>query len=51
MTDGLRNVTCLQLRDCIAAGKPAAVALWPVAPHDGFDPEPDYANTPVTLSP
>jgi arylsulfatase A-like enzyme len=50
MTDELRLVTSLQLRDCIAAGKPAAVAMWPVAPHDGFDPEPDYANLPISLT-
>jgi N-acetylglucosamine-6-sulfatase len=51
LTDGLQNVARFALRDCIAAGKSAAVALWPVAPHFGFDPEPDYSTTPVTLTP
>jgi arylsulfatase A-like enzyme len=50
-TDELQVVASLQLRDCIAAGKPAAVAMWPAAPHDGFDPEPDYANLPISLTP
>jgi arylsulfatase A-like enzyme len=50
-TDELANVTSLQIRDCNAAGKPAAVAMWPVAPHDGWDPERDYANVPITLTP
>jgi len=24
--------------------------MWPVAPHDGFDPEPDYANPAISLT-
>jgi N-acetylglucosamine-6-sulfatase len=51
MTDGLQTTARVQLRDCINAGKPAAVAFWPVPPHEGFDPEPDYSTTPVTLTP
>ena len=51
MTDELAKVASLQMRDCNAAGKPAAVAMWPVAPHDGFDPEPDYSNVPISLTP
>src|SRR5205823_1530272 len=50
MTDGLRDIASAQLRDCIAAGQPAAIALWTVAPHEGFGPEPDYAKTPVKLT-
>jgi N-acetylglucosamine-6-sulfatase len=51
MTDGLQTAARAELRDCITSGKPAAVALWPVAPHEGFDPEPDYSTTSVTLTP
>jgi N-acetylglucosamine-6-sulfatase len=51
MTDGLHNAAYFQVRDCLAAGKRAALAFWPVAPHEGFEPEPDYANTPITLAP
>jgi N-acetylglucosamine-6-sulfatase len=51
LTDQLRDVAASQLGDCIASGKPAAVALWPVAPHEEFDPEPQYAKTPVKLAP
>jgi hypothetical protein len=50
MTDELRAVTSRQLRDCLAAGKPGAVALWTEAPHNGFDPAKEYATAPVRLA-
>jgi arylsulfatase A-like enzyme len=50
MTDELGQVTSLQLRDCLATGKPAAVALWTEAPHNGFDPAKGYAKTAVKLT-
>jgi arylsulfatase A-like enzyme len=50
MTDHLAEITSRQLRDCSAAGKPAAVALWTEAPHDGFDPAAKYAQASVKLT-
>jgi len=49
MTDYLADATLRQLHDCRALGKPAALALWPVAPHQGFDPDKKYAKTPIKL--
>jgi len=50
MTDELGHVASLQVRDCLAVGKPAALALWTEAPHNGFDPSQRYAKTPVDLT-
>jgi N-acetylglucosamine-6-sulfatase len=47
VTDHLAQVSRLQLRDCLATGAPAFVALWPFAPHGGSDPEADYATVDV----
>jgi N-acetylglucosamine-6-sulfatase len=48
-TDYLADVASRQLHDCRAAGKPAALALWPAAPHQGFEPDKKYAKTPIKL--
>jgi arylsulfatase A-like enzyme len=50
MTDELADVTSRQIRDCLADGKPAAVALWTEAPHEGFDSSAKYAKAPVKLT-
>jgi arylsulfatase A-like enzyme len=47
VTDRMATVTRAQIRDCLASGKPAFVAYWPMAPHTHFDPEPAYADVSV----
>jgi len=48
-TDYLADVASHQLADCRAAGSPAALAFWPAAPHQGFEPAKKYAKTPIKL--
>jgi arylsulfatase A-like enzyme len=50
ITDELARVSVAQLRDCLDAGKPAFLAVWPFAPHFGSDPAPEYASVPVPWS-
>jgi N-acetylglucosamine-6-sulfatase len=50
ITDRLASVSRAQITDCLNSGKPVFTAFWPVAPHFGSDPEPDYANTAVSWS-
>jgi arylsulfatase A-like enzyme len=46
-TDYLASVTRGQLDDTLDAHKPAFVSLWPLAPHYGATPKPEYAKVPV----